>query len=51
MSKSKRLALERADKNLEEAHLKVSAARVKLAQAVELLKRDEGAGDDGSPRE
>lgn len=42
MSKTKRLALEKANRELKEAHDKVSAARVKMAKAIELFNKEDG---------
>ena len=42
MSKTKRLALERANRELKAAHDKVSATRVKMAEAIELFSKEEG---------
>ena len=42
MSKTKRLALDRANRELRAAHNKISAARVKMAEVIELFNKEEG---------
>ena len=47
MSKKKRLAIDKAYKALDEGHAKITSARVKLSEAIQLLDKEGENNDNG----